>query len=119
MDTLTLKGGAIVEDTIYKRELSRVQSQLANAVAMKMKDSVMIYQYEVNYMLGQIVSLTKSIPKADTSNKFGIMIRCLYQIQKSNRTVRDSVPYVIDEKMNIRNHNFIDTMIARSYRKIK
>jgi hypothetical protein len=118
IDTMTEKGGTIWDDTIYNRERFRLQSQLSSAFKENKRDSSLFYQEEINYISGQIDSLTKTISKADTTKKFGFIITCFYQIHKNDISVKDSVQYVLDTQMNIRNYHFIDDKIIRSDKKI-
>jgi hypothetical protein len=121
IDTMVEKLGRMIDDTIYKLELHRVQSQLANAVKQQKKDSIAIYQEEINYMIPQIDSVTNSISKGDTKKIYGFMMRCAYQIRKNNLFVKDSIVYFFDNGMKIRNPGFAntDTLIARSLKKIR
>ena len=111
-DKMVEKLGRIIDDTIYKRELSRVQSQLANAVKYQKHDSIEFYQGEVNYMLPQIDSLTKSISQADTTKKFGLLISCWFQISKNNMNRSGLLYYFLDQQMTIRNSDMIDSTIS-------
>jgi hypothetical protein len=121
IDTMVEKLGRIIDDTIYKLELHRVQSQLANAVSEQKKDSIPIYQDEINYMIPQIDSVTNSISKGDTKKIYGFVMRCVYQIRKNNHSVKDSIVYFFDNGMNIRNPSFAntDTFISKSLKKIR
>ena len=119
IDTINQRLGTIIDDTVYKRSLYRVQLQLANAVKEQKKDSIRFYQEEINYMLPQIDSLTNSIPKADTKKKFGIVIRCLYQVRKNSEYQKTFILYFLDNKMNVLNSDMIDSIIHRSYVKLK
>ncbi len=111
-DKLVERLGRIIDDTIYKRELYRVQDQLANAIKYQKHDSVEFYQGEVNYMLPQIDSLTKSIAQADTTKKFGLLVSCWFQISKNNMKNSGMVFYFLDQEMTIRNSDMIDSTIS-------
>jgi hypothetical protein len=111
-DKLVEKLGRIIDDTIYKRELCRVENQLANAIKYQKQDSIEFYQGEVNYMLPQIDSLTKSIAQADTTKKFGLLVSCWFQISKNNMKNSGLVFYFLDQEMTIRNSDMIDSTIS-------
>jgi len=119
LDTLVEKLGRIIDDTIYKRELSRVQLQLANAIREQKKDSILIYQDEVDYMLPKIDSLTNSISKGDTTKKFGVLAGCSIQIRKNNTSSKGLVFYFLDTKMNVMNSEMIDSSIKIVCKKLK
>lgn len=119
IDTIVDKVIRMIDDTIYKIELHRVESQLANALKMQRKDSASIYQEEINYMVPQIDSVNNAVSKGDTIKKLGFIIRCFYQISKNKSSVKDSIIYFFDNGMNIRNSSFIDTLISRSLRKMQ
>jgi hypothetical protein len=119
IDTLVEKIGRIIDDSIYKRELYRVQLQLANAIKRQRKDSIAIYQDEVNYMLPQIDSVTNSISKGDTTKKFGVLAVCLYQLRKNNTSAKGFAFYFLNTKMSIMNADMIDSTIYSTYRKLK
>jgi hypothetical protein len=111
-DMMVEKLGRIFDDTIYKRELYRVQDQLANAIKYQKHDSIEFYQGEVNYMLPQIDSLTKSIAQADTTKKFGLLVSCWFQISKNNMINSGALYYFLDQQMTIRNSDMIDSTIT-------
>ena len=120
IDTIVEKLGRKIEDTIYKLELHRVEAQLANAVRENKKDSISIYQYEINYMMPQIDSVTNSISKGDSKKIYGFIMRCVYQIRKNNLSVKDSNIYFFDNGMNILNLSFTntDSFILKSLKKV-
>jgi hypothetical protein len=119
IDTMVEKLGRIIDDSIYKRELYHVQNQLANAQKERLTDSVEFYNNEIKYMLIQIDSVTNSIRAGDTKKAFGFLVICQYQISKNNSHHRDSIFYFFDTKMNIVNADMIDSVIYRSYRRIR
>ena len=119
IDTMVEKLGRIIEDTIYKRELYHVQNQLDNAQKEGLTDSAEFYNSEIKYMLIQIDSLTNSIKSGDTKKSFGLLVICRYQIRKNNNHHRDLIYYFFDTKMNVVNADMIDSVIYRSYRRIK
>jgi hypothetical protein len=119
VDTLVEKLGRIIDDTIYKREFYRIQSQLQNAVKEQKKDSIAIYQDEINYMLPQIDSITKSIPKGDTTKIFGILASCNFWLKKNDKKNNGVVYYFLDRKMNILNADRIDSTIAIALNQLK
>ena len=104
--------GRIFDDTIYKRELYRVQAQLTNAIKYQKQDSIEFYQGEVNYMQPQIDSLTKSIAQADTTKKIGLLVSCWFQISKNNMRNSGAIYYFLDQQMIIRNSDMIDSTIS-------
>lgn len=110
--------GRITDTMDYKRELHRVQGELANAIVEQKKDSIIFYKDEINYILPQLDSLTNSISRADTTKKFGIIVSCLFQIRKNNEYQKKAVNYFLDNKMNIRNSDMIDTVIQGAYLKL-
>ena len=119
VDTIVPRLGIIIDDTIYIRQLHSVQEQLAHAMTRSRKDSIEYFQGEVNYMTGQIDSITASIKTADTTNKFGILARCYYQISKNDKNKKDSIYYFIQNKGHIINSEMLDSFVARSYRNLK
>jgi hypothetical protein len=119
IDTMVERLGRIIDDTIYKRELYRVQLQLANAVKEQKQDSIAIYQEEVNYMSPQIDSITKSISKGDTTKKYGIVVECSFNLKKNNASDKGIAYYFLDNNMNIINPDIIDSFIYRTYTRIK
>ncbi len=119
VDTLVEKLGKIIDDTIYIRQLHAVQAQLDHALTRSNKDSIEYFKGEIKYMSGQIDTLTSSIETADTKSKFGLMIRCVYQISKKDRYKTDSVVYFLDAKGNILSTDIIDSSVSRAYGFIK
>jgi hypothetical protein len=119
IDTLVERLGRIIDDTIYKREFYRVQSQLANAVREQKKDSIEIYRDEINYMSPQIDSITKSIPKGDTTKLFGILASCAFRLKKNDKILKGMVYYFLDRNMNIQNADRIDSTIAFALKELK
>ncbi len=111
--------GRIIDDSIYVRALNRVKEQLGNAQKAGKTDSVAFYQEEVDYMVPNIDSLSKSIAKGDTTRKFGTLVRCFAQIRRNNLTQKMVVVYFFDENMNITNSDMIDDMIKAVYVKMK
>jgi hypothetical protein len=118
IDTMDQRLGRITDTMDYKRELHRVQGELANAIVEQKKDSIIFYKDEINYILPQLDSLTNSISRADTTKKFGIIVSCLFQIRKNNEYQKKAVNYFLDNKMNIRNSDMIDTVIQGAYLKL-
>jgi hypothetical protein len=114
VDTIVEKLGKIIDDTIYKREYSRVQEQFDSASKHQNKDSIAFLQYELNYMSGQIDSLTHTIKTADTIHKFGFLISCFYQIRKNDKNKADTIYYFFDKQSNILNPDMIDSFIRRA-----
>ena len=119
IDSSHEKMGKIIDDTIYIRLLHSVQAQLAHALTRKNKDSIEYFQDEIKYMSGQIDTLTNSISTADTVRKYGILVRCFYQISKDGRRKGDSIYYFFDNKMHLLDSDLVDSLIILSYRQIK
>jgi hypothetical protein len=111
---ITEKLGRIIDDTIYKREFRRVQSQLLSAEQKNDKDSIEFYKYEIDYMEKPIDSLTKSIARGDTTRKFGYMMGVAYYIRKQQKTKIDSTIVIIDSVSAMRYTEFMDSAIRRT-----
>ena len=116
VDTIVPRLGKIIDDTIYIRQLHSVQEQLAHAMTRPRKDSIEYFQGEVNYMTGQIDTLTESIKTADTTRKFGILARCYYQISKNGKNNKGLIYYFIQNTGHIMNSEMLDSLITTSYR---
>ncbi len=119
IDTMVEKLGRIIDDTIYKIEFHRVQLQLANAIKEQNKDSIAIYQDELDYMAPQIDSVTKAISRGDTTKKMGILAACRFQLRKNDKTYNSNAYYFLDRSMRIINTDMIDSAIAFALRKGK
>ena len=119
VDTIVPRLGKIIDDTIYIRLLHSVQEQLAHAKTRPRKDSIRYFQEEINYMQGQIDTLTESIKTADTTRKFGILARCYYQVSKNGKFKADAIYYFIRNNGYILNDEMLDSTITRSYRAVK
>ena len=119
VDTLNQRFGVVIEDTIYLRQFHSIQQQLAHALTRSYKDSIEYFQGEINYMSGQIDSLTKSIKTSDTTHKYGIFAKCYYQISKNGKNKQDSIYYFIDRAGNILNSEMLDTLLAMSNRSLR
>ena len=102
-----------IQDTLYKQTFSRVQKRLENAIKNDKKDSIEFYQTEINYMLPQIDSLTQSLSEADTTRKHGWLAICRIQLGKNNKSSSGLLFYALDQKMIIRNSDFIDSSISQ------
>ena len=112
-DTIDQRMVRIFDDTIYLREFTYVQAQLANAIKARKIDSIGFYQGEVDYMTPQVDSLTNVISKADTTKKLGIVASCSFQLSKNAVTRQGMVYYFLDKSYKIWDSEFIDTAIAR------
>jgi hypothetical protein len=119
VDTIVPRLGKIIDDTIYIRELHTVEEQLAHALTRPREDSIRYFQDEVNYMKGQIDTLTASIKTADTTNKYGIVVRCDYQISKHGKNEKNSIYYFLRDGGYIINSEMLDSFITRSYRALQ
>jgi len=111
---ITDKLGRIIEDSILIREFTRVQSQMASAKQKNDKDSIEIYQYEINYMEKEIDAGTRSIVLADTSLKFGHLYGVAYSITKNQKTKMDSTIISIDSVSTMLFTEYLDSAIKRT-----
>ena len=117
-DTIDQRLERIIDDTIYTREFTYVQAQLANAIKAKKADSVGFYKEEVDYMTLQVESLTNVISKADTTKKLGIVTACSFQLSKKGATQQGMVYYFLDKNYKVWDSELIDTAIATVARKL-
>ena len=118
VDTMVEKLGKMIDDTLYKMSLHRVEDQLANAIKEKKRDSIEFYQGELNYMLPQSDSLTKAISTADTTKKFGLLVVCRVQISRDKENRNTRLYYYLDQHMVIRNSERVDTAVAELAREM-
>jgi hypothetical protein len=117
-DSIDQRLERIIDDTIYVREFTYVQAQLANAIKDKKVDSVGFYQGEVDYMTPQVDSLTNVISKADTTRKLGIVAICSFQLSKNGATQQGMAYYFLDKSYKVWDSELIDTSIATVARKL-
>jgi hypothetical protein len=113
LDTADQRLFSVVDDTLYKLVLARVRSQMANATKHNNKDSMAIYQYELDYMVPTSDSLTKEIYKSDTTKKYGVLATCQIQVSKANEKKITRIYYFLDRSMTVRNTEYIDSAIAQ------
>ena len=106
----------IIDDSVYIREFTRIQGQLSGALPTNDKDSIAFYRYEINYMEKEIDSVTKSIPKGDTTHRFGYLIGCAYYITKNQKTKMDSTMVFVDSTSTMRYAEFMDSALGRTVR---
>jgi len=109
--------GRIIDDSTYSREYMSIKTQLSSAEQKNDKDSIAFYQYEMAYMEKEIDSITASIPRSDTSRRFGLMVACAYFISKNHQARIDSTLTFLDSTSNLQFTDFMDSSIKRTIRK--
>lgn len=117
-DTVDQRLERIIDDSIYIREFTYVQAQLANALKEKKVDSIGFYKGEVDYMTPQVESLTNVISKADTTRKLGIVAVCSFQLSKKGSSQQGMAYYFMDRSYKVWDSELIDTAIATVARKL-
>ena len=117
-DTVDQRLERIIDDSIYIREFTYVQAQLANALKEKKVDSIGFYKGEVDYMTPQVESLTNVISKADTTKKLGIVAVCSFQLSKKGASQRGMAYYFMDRSYKVWDSELIDTAIATVARRL-
>lgn len=115
-DTFFEKQGRMLDVFIYQREQDKIKRQLQNAINLELADSAAFYAYENNFITGEIDSLSKLVPGADTTRAFGIAIHCVYWVRKNIRNRRDSALYFFDNNMKLLDPERIDSDISWSSR---
>jgi hypothetical protein len=118
IDTMNVRMGRMIDDTLYRMELHRVETQLENASKEKKTDSMEFYQGEVNYMVPTIDSLAKFISTGDTTRKFGLLIICNVQVSKNNEKRKTRLFYFLGTHMTIQNSDRIDEQISALIREM-
>jgi hypothetical protein len=113
IDTMNQKLFSVIEDTMYRRILARVQSQMASAVKKNDLDSMAFYQDELDYMLPTSDSLREVISKSDTTKKYGLLVVCRVQVSKKDKNTTDNIYYFLSRNMTVMNIEMIDTVISR------
>src|SRR5258708_27531023 len=88
----TQRLGRIVDDSIYNRELVRLQSQLSDAKGRGNRDTIKFYLYEINALQTQRDSGTRSIPMGVTPHNGGSITHSPFHIplrqhKKTNNTL--------------------------------
>jgi hypothetical protein len=111
---ITERLGRMIDDTIYRQELSNVRRQLMHALRNKDKDSIKFYQEEVNLLVKEVDSVDKAVPEGDTLHRYGIVVACSFGVQKDSRRRLDSTFIFMDKNMRIINDDFIDSGLHRS-----
>lgn len=119
IDTIYEKQINIFDDSMYRMELRRVQTQFDDATKAKKMDSIEFYNGEVEYMKTQLDSYRRSIITADIRKPQGVLTICQYQISRGDKIRRDTVLYIFDNNMRIIFPDGIDSTIQRSYRQIR
>jgi hypothetical protein len=117
-DTVDQRLERIIDDSIYIREFTYVQAQLANALKEKKIDSIGFYKGEVDYMTPQVESLTNVISKADTTKKLGIVAVCSFQLSKKGASQQGMAYYFMDRSYKVWDSELIDTTIATVSRRL-
>jgi hypothetical protein len=117
-DTVDQRLERIIDDSIYIREFTYVQAQLANALKEKKIDSIGFYKGEVDYMTPQVESLTNVISKADTTKKLGIVAVCSFQLSKKGASQQGMAYYFMDRSYKVWDSELIDTAIATVSRRL-
>jgi hypothetical protein len=115
---LTQRFGRVIDDTIYIRELSKIQMQLINATQKHYKDSINFYQSEIDYMKSNTDSMAKQIDNGDSSRKYGYMMRCAYYITKNSKKIIDSTIIIIDSASKLQFTEIMDSSISQTIRKL-
>ncbi len=115
--TMNQKMFSIIDDTIYRRVLARVQSQMESAKRKNDIDSMAFYQDELDYMIPTSDSLTNVIAKSDTTKKYGILAICEVQVSKKNVSKTEKMYYFLSRNSTILSAEMIDSSIARFGRK--
>jgi hypothetical protein len=116
---VTQKMGRIFDDSIYMREYSRVQSQLAGALSLGDRDSIAFYKYEIHYMEQEIDSIGHSIGLGDSTRRYGTVVGCSFYIRKNNKLKMDSTIVFIDTTSMIRFTDFIDSALRRTVKMLQ
>ncbi len=116
---VTRKMGAIIDDTIYNRELMRLESQLAGAKERTDMDSIKFYVYEIHALRTQMDSVTKAIALQDTIRDAGHLMNCAYYISNPEKKRMDSVLVYIDSTSTIRYTDYLDAALSRTARSMK
>ena len=111
---ITQKLGRIIDDSVYIREFTAVQAQLASAKQKNAADSMEFYQAELNYMEKPIDSLTKSIAGGDTTRRFGSLIGVVYYITKNQKKKIDSTIIALDSLSNMLYTEYMDSALRRT-----
>jgi hypothetical protein len=116
---VTRKLGAIIDDSIYNRELMRLEGQLAGAKERTDIDSIRFYLYEIHSLRTQMDSVTRAIPLQDTTHNAGHLINCAYYISKREKRTMDSVLIYIDSTNTMRYTEYMDAAISRTAKSMK
>jgi hypothetical protein len=104
----------IIDDSGYSIQIRNVQAQLLSAKEKNKKDSIEIYQYELDYLGKVFDSVAKSISHGDTTRIFGRMIGVAYFITKNRKTKIDSTVVFIDSVSHMINTPMMDLSLKRN-----
>ena len=107
----------VINDTIYRRILARVQSQMESARKKNDTDSMAFYQEELDYMIPTSDSLTKVISNSDTTKKYGIVAICNVQVSKKSVSKTEKFYYFLSRNSTVVNSEMIDSSITRFARR--
>ena len=112
-DTMNQRLFSVIDDTIYRRILARVQSQMESARKKNLADSMAFYQEELDYMIPASDSLTKVISYSDTTKKYGIIATCKVQVTKKSVSKTEKFYYFLSRNSTVVNSEMIDSAITR------
>jgi hypothetical protein len=116
---VTQRLGRIVDDSVYHRELMRLEAQLSGAREKNNMDSIRFYLYEINALQTQMDSVTRAIPMGDTTHNAGYLIDCSYSISRSGKRKIDSTLVYIDQGGILRYTEYMDSAISRTAQNLK
>jgi hypothetical protein len=112
---VTQRLGRIIDDSIYNRELMRLQAQLSGARGKNTDaDSIRFYVYEINALQTQMDSVTRAIPMGDTTRRAGFLIDCSYYITRNGKKKIDSTVVYVDAGGTLRYTDYMDSSIRRT-----
>jgi hypothetical protein len=117
IDTMNQRLFNVINDTIYRRILARVQSQMESARKKNDTDSMAFYQEELDYMIPTSDSLTKVISNSDTTKKYGIVAICNVQVSKKSVSKTEKFYYFLSRNSTVVNSEMIDSSITRFARR--
>ena len=115
IDSINGKIGLIMEDSTYSIERNGIQAQLDAVKAKNRPDSAAFYQEEINYMNQSIDSIRRlSATNIDTTRKYGVIAKAVYEIARNGLVARDTVYYIIAMDGTIYNANRLDATLQNS-----
>ncbi|HZZ75972.1 MAG TPA: hypothetical protein VFE04_08605 [Puia sp.] len=111
MDSLTVKIGQIVYDSIFAREEARLEAELST---MKLNKADTNYkQEEINYMKKELDSIENLIVNADTVKKYGVLGIYHYSISKNGQSKSGRIYYFISNNGNVLNPDMISDSLKK------